>query len=104
MAVDVLTGFEVPTLVAVFLQSILYGIYLVTCGNCASALTRVNGRWRNRREIQWPFLLAGTFLLINSTVIVCIGFYRCLELLAFNPEGLADRAQSTYWLNIFKVR
>jgi len=81
--VDVLTSWKISSFVALFLQSILYGIYIITCGNCAVALTTVNGRWKSVRETQWPLLLAGAFLLLNATCSVCIQFYRCLVLLVF---------------------
>ena len=85
--VNFLTSFRVCSLVSLFLQSILYGIYLITSGSCAAALTRVNGRWRSRRELQWPFLLAGFFLLLNTTCGLCIQFYNCLDPIVRRGSG-----------------
>jgi len=85
--VNFLTDFRVSSLVSLFLQSILYGIYLITSGSCAAALTRVNGRWRSRRELQWPFLLAGFFLLLNTTCGLCIQFYNCLDPVLHGGSG-----------------
>lgn len=103
--VDTLTSFRLINLVTLFLQSVLYGIYIVTCGNCAVAVTRVNGRWRRRREMQWPFLLAGTFLLINATCNLCFQFYRCLELLWYTgPSRPGITTSFSRWINVAKVR
>jgi len=74
------TDFRICSLLALSLQSMLYGIYLITSGSCAVALTRVNGRWRSRREMQLPFLFAGLFLFLNMTCGLCIQFYSCLAL------------------------
>jgi len=81
--VDVFTRLSTSNFVALFLECILYGIYIVTCWTCAVALTRVNGRWKSIREMQWPFLLAGILLLLNTTSNLCLQFYRCLELLVY---------------------
>jgi len=103
---DVLTRLDISTLVALFLQSTLYGIYIVTCGNCAVVLTRVNGRWKRRHEIHWIFLIAGTILLANTTCYVFFQLYRCFQLFVLRrgPEGSAVNNDPLTWLNISKVR
>jgi len=94
--VDILTDFPIFSLVSLFLQSILYGIYLITCGSCAAALTRVNGRWRSRRELQWPFLLSGFFLFLNTTCFLCLHLYACLEPFVHKDSaGLGDPSTFT---------
>jgi len=90
-------GIDISNLVALFLQSILYGIYIVTCWNCAGALTRTNGGWRSRKEIHWLFVVAGTFLLINTTCNVCLQFYKCLQLLVYRAPA------ATNWIIVVKV-
>jgi len=101
---DVLTDLPIFNLVSLFLQSILYGIYLITCGGCAAALSRVNGRWRSRKELQWPFLLAGLFLLLNMTRYLCIQFYSCLEPLIHRGSDGPSTPGAFSSSNIIKVR
>jgi len=95
---DYLTNLTIANLTALFLQSILYGIYITTCGDCARALTRVNGRWKSRQEMQWPFLLAGGLLLINTTCSLSIELQRCIDLLVYKGP-----IQSV-WIIVVKVR
>jgi len=104
--VDVLTGLDISTLVTLFIQSTLYGIYIVTCGNCAVVLTRVDGRWKGRHEIHWVFLIAGTILLANTTCYVAFQLHRCFQLFVFGrgPDGSAVNNDPLTWLNIAKVR
>jgi len=97
--VDTLTGLTTYNLVALLLQSTLYGVYIFTCGTCAGALTRTNGRWRSRKEMQWPLLLAGCFLLMNTSCNVCVQLYRCIELLAMSEPTESHSG----WTSIIKV-
>jgi len=104
MGVD-LAAFRICNLIALFLQPMLYGIYIVTCGNCATALTRVNGRWRSREEIQWPFLLAGAFLLINTTCSICIQLLNCIEVFVNGVQDATNiPGNLSRWINVMKVR
>ena len=98
--VDTLDGLSAYNLVALLLQSTLYGVYIFTCGTCAGALTRTNGRWRSRKEIQWPLLLAGAFLLMNTSCNVCVQLYRCIELLVMKEHT----EPHTGWTSVIKVR
>ena len=91
-------------LLSLFLQSILYGVYLITCGSCAAALTRVNGRWRSRKELQWPFLLAGAFLLLNTTCYLCIQFHNCLEPFVYTGSDGPSVLSTFFASSIFQVR
>jgi len=95
--VDAFTRLSTSNFVALFLESILYGIYIITCWTCAVALTRVNGRWKTMREIQWPFLLTGILLLLNTTSNLCLQFYRCLELLVYRGPVYSG------WMTTVKV-
>jgi len=99
--VDLLTDLRIFSLVSLFLQSVLYGIYIITSGSCARALTRVNGRWRSKRELQWPFLLAGLFLFVNTTCSLFIQLYKCLELLVHGGFG---ESGASYHSSIIAVR
>ena len=102
---DVLTNFRTSRLITLFLQSILYGIYIITSGSCARALTRVNGRWRSRRELQWPFLLAGAFLLVNTTYNVCIRLYNFLIIFVYRgSDRLSIPNTFSRWSLVVEVR
>ena len=103
---DVLRDLRMCSLLSLFLQPILYGIYLVTCRRCAAALTRVNGRWRSRRELQWPFLLAGIFLLTNTTCSLCLQLYNNLDLFCYGSRdgsSYLDNYES-HWRTLTGVR
>ncbi|KAJ6530061.1 hypothetical protein DFH09DRAFT_934410, partial [Mycena vulgaris] len=57
-------------LIANFLSSVLYGIYLVTLGITGRVLltTADSGRWKHRSEMNWIPICVCTILFVNVTV------------------------------------
>jgi len=92
---------------ALFLQSVFYGIYIVTCGFLAAVLTRTStsghactARWRTSAEINWILLIASVFLLLNTTLNIILGVYRLVMLLAYQVSA---QDGSLSWVYTAKV-
>ncbi|KAJ7625663.1 hypothetical protein FB45DRAFT_1060327 [Roridomyces roridus] len=62
-----------------FLESVFYGIYLVTCGFCIPALFVHEDRLKRLRDLNWPMVLVGFFMFSIATVDVVLQFYRNLH-------------------------
>ncbi|KAJ7326169.1 hypothetical protein DFH08DRAFT_884978 [Mycena albidolilacea] len=64
-----------------FLESIFYGIYLVTCGVCLKTLllSRLGDRLKPVRELNWAMLIVVFILFGVATVDAILQFYRNLH-------------------------
>ncbi|TFK32661.1 hypothetical protein BDQ12DRAFT_638462 [Crucibulum laeve] len=93
-------------LCALFTESIVYGIYLVTCGYCAQQLFMVNGRCKRLGEYHWPMVIVAILLLIFSTLDVAMGFYHNLwAFVLYTGTGGALEAfhNISFWVNVIKT-
>ncbi|KAJ7886671.1 hypothetical protein B0H13DRAFT_2044062 [Mycena leptocephala] len=62
-----------------FLESVLYGIYLVTCGFCLQKLLTSQHGLKQLRELNWPMLVVVFLLFGIATVDAVLQFYRNLH-------------------------
>ncbi|TFK34337.1 hypothetical protein BDQ12DRAFT_763607 [Crucibulum laeve] len=88
-----------------FVQSVCFGLYLVTVGYTVPPLLRVGTRFRRAREINWPMLIGATILCVFITFGMILTFYH--SLLAFDTGG-PDNATRVYtdissWINVTKL-
>lgn len=104
---DIFRKFKTVLLLALFLQSILYGVYLYTCFHAASSIFLVydrssHSRWRSPREISWTFLVAGTLLFLNTSACVAMQLYGCMAVFVYK-EDLTTLAHHNHWIIMLKV-
>jgi hypothetical protein len=75
-----------------FLESIFYGIYLVTCGACLKTLLFSGDRLKPVRELKWAMLVVVFILFAVATVDAVLQFYQNLHTfqIASGPGAAAD--------------
>lgn len=92
-------------IVALFAESVCYGLYLCSCGFCLVALLIIDHppRWRKWSEMRWVMLLAWFVLLVNASLNLALGVYRDLEAFVFsNDPEMVFKGAGT-WVNLAKV-
>ncbi|TFK33591.1 hypothetical protein BDQ12DRAFT_670121 [Crucibulum laeve] len=76
-----------------FMESVLYGMYLVTCGYCAQYLFLIDGRWKRLREYNWAMVIVAILLLILATLDVTMGFYYNMwAFVSYTSAGATSKA------------
>lgn len=102
-----MTAFEVAEaqIVALFMESITYGMYLVTLVICARAL--FFDAQGIKRILNWPMIVVMTLMAIFATLDVALGLRHNLEAFIYysgpgGPEAEFDNI--SYWVNVMKVR
>ncbi|TFK38521.1 hypothetical protein BDQ12DRAFT_582127, partial [Crucibulum laeve] len=89
-----------------FLESIAYGIYLVTVAYCAQALLRSSAGWKRLDEINWSMVIVAILLFCLASLDLMFGFYNNLK--AFITFGnIKDGALNEFtdissWVNVMK--
>ncbi|TFK33573.1 hypothetical protein BDQ12DRAFT_614931 [Crucibulum laeve] len=89
-----------------FMESVLYGMYLVTCGYCAQYLFLIDGRWKRLREYNWAMVIVAILLLILATLDVTMGFYYNMwAFVSYTSAGGAMEAFSdlSFWVPVVKM-
>lgn len=92
-------------IIALFMEAVAYGIYLVTLGLCARALL-----WRRagtRERCNWPLIAVALAMLTFTTLDVSFGLKHVLDAFVFyHGSGGADAEfeNISYWVNVMKVR
>lgn len=83
-------------IVSLFIQSFLYGLYLISCYFCASALLIIGSppRWRRTSEIRWVICLAALFLVANSTLNLALTLLRALDIFGDSPSPVSPQVGS----------
>ncbi|TFK33582.1 hypothetical protein BDQ12DRAFT_657757 [Crucibulum laeve] len=102
------SSFPITTaqLCGLFTESVVYGIYLVTCGYCAQHLFMIDGRWKRLREYHWAMVIVAALLLTFATLDVTTGFYHNLRAFVFyTGAGGATEAFSdlSFWVSVIKT-
>ena len=93
-------------IVALFMEAVAYGIYLVTLGLCARALAW--GRAGERRaRFNWPLVAVALAMFVFATLDVAFGLRHVLDAFIFyhgsgGPD--AEFEDISYWVNVMKVR
>lgn len=94
-------------LIALFMQSIAYGVHLVTFVICVSTLLdRPNGRLHLMSSAYGPWLLIAIALFVVGTIDVSFTFYHSLVAFIFyTGQGGAARVfdDISNWVNVMKV-
>lgn len=101
-----MTAFEVAEaqIVALFMESITYGMYLVTLVICARAL--FFDAQGIKRILNWPMIVVMTLMAIFATLDVALGLRHNLEAFIYysGPGGPAAEFDNiSYWVNVMKV-
>ena len=92
-------------IVALFMEAVAYGVYLVTLGLCVRALFW--GRAGRKERINWPLVVVAALMAVFATLDVAFGLRHNLDAFIFykGPGGAdAEFEDISYWVNVMKVR
>lgn len=93
-------------LTSLFLQSICYGVLVITFGFCLHSLLNRDGRLRKSSEIHWLMLGVTIFAFILSSFDLALNFYNNLKAFVFytgkgGPIEVFSKISD--WVNVSKV-
>ena len=92
-------------LVAIFVQAIVYGIYLVTAGHCAYALFGGG----NRGARRWHLIVVAAAMLVVVTLNIAVCFRYILDTFIFTvgpvgPDGgFESKSSETQTLDVIQA-
>jgi hypothetical protein len=89
-----------------FVESVLWGMYLITCVSAARILFRTGTRWKRLDELNWIMVIAGTLLLIIATLDVILGFYHNIKAFIVMKGGdaaIEEFSDISQWINVMRV-
>ncbi|PSS29864.1 hypothetical protein EW026_g7441 [Hermanssonia centrifuga] len=94
--------------VALFLESIFYGIYLVTLGHCSRTLLFESDRFvlKRRKEIKWIMVTAALLMAIVATLNVSFILRHILNAFIYykGPGGAtAELSDIGNWVNVMQT-
>lgn len=93
-------------IIGLLLQSVFYGVYLVSFFVCIQCLIWDSGRFKSLRSLHWPMLTVALILCILSTLDLVLGFLRSIQafILCTQPGSTVKGfANSSDWVNVVKV-
>jgi hypothetical protein len=91
-------------IVALFMEAVTYGIYLVTLGLCIRALFW--GSTGRKDRYNWPLIIVAGLMCVFATFDVAFGLRHNLDAFIFykgsgGPD--AEFEDISYWVNVMKV-
>ncbi|KAJ7931732.1 hypothetical protein B0H13DRAFT_2524736 [Mycena leptocephala] len=95
-------------IVGLFMETLLYGVYLVTLGQCLHALlwSPAEHRFRAKNKIHWPMLVAAILMFTFATLDVAFGLRHNLDAFVYytGPGGAKEELENiSYWVNVMKT-
>ncbi|EGO03192.1 hypothetical protein SERLA73DRAFT_69100 [Serpula lacrymans var. lacrymans S7.3] len=95
-------------IVGLFMECILYGIYLVTLVQCLRALlwSDSNHAFKSRNKINWPMLVVAILLCTFATLDVAFGLrHNLVAFVYYTGQGgaTAEFEDISYWVNVMKT-
>ncbi|KAF8970693.1 hypothetical protein BDZ97DRAFT_57170 [Flammula alnicola] len=89
-------------LAGLFVEAIVYGIYLTTFGHCLYVLLRKSSGWKRPRDISFGFLFVAVSLFSVGTINLSLGLFRIIDM--ENDEGAKSSGFSGQgWISIVKL-
>jgi hypothetical protein len=88
-----------------FIESVLFGVHLISVGYCTRALVSTRTRWKRADEISWAMLCVSLVLLANATFDVTLGFYHNLQAFVFytgQGGAVQEFTDISNWINVSK--
>lgn len=92
-------------LIALVLESLFFGVYLITLVPCFKVLL-----WRNDigflplHSIRWTMLIVCLSFAISNVTDFSTGFYRVVRAFTMSPQGaIAEFSEISDWTNIVTV-
>lgn len=94
-------------IVALFMECIVYGIYLVTLWITARAL--FFDAAGDRKKANWPMVAVMALMAVFATLDVSLGLKHNLDAFIFSsgpsgPQPEQEFRNISYWVNVMKVR
>lgn len=92
-------------IVALFMEAVAYGIYLVTLGMCLHALFL--GNTGRKERYNWPLIVVALTMFLFATFDVAFGLRHNLDAFIFykGSGGPTEEFKDiSYWVNVMKVR
>lgn len=93
-------------LTGLFLESIVFGIYLVTFGMCLHTLMMTGSRWRSPAELNVPMIIVTGVFFVIAAFDLALGFYHTIKaFVLFTGDGgaAAEFTNISDWVNVMKV-
>ena len=90
-------------LVATFLVTLTYGVYLVSTGLCARALLSAE----KGRPLRWTLIVLVAVIFVLSTIDVSLSFSEVMRVFAYykGPNSANEEFENlSSWVNIMEVR
>jgi uncharacterized membrane protein len=95
-------------LIALFLQSLLYSLFVITFGFCMRALllSPTTQQLKSKNAINWMMLSIALILAFFATFNIALEFQHCLDAFVYYEGSASDGVQfgSPHWLSVMQVR
>lgn len=70
---------DTAQIAGLFVESVLYGLFLDTFFRCLYVLVRSNLGWKRRADISWGLVLVTFALFVSATVNITLGLLRIIQ-------------------------
>lgn len=91
-------------LIALNVESIFLGIYLITLFSCLKALLWRGDSFLPRRSIRWTMLFVCLLFATCNIMDFSVEFYRVIQAFTVSPEGaVAEFSKISDWTNVLTV-
>lgn len=93
-------------IVALFMEAVSYGIYVVTLALCIRALFW-DRQGTRKKAVNWPMVVVMVLMAVFATLDMSLGLKHNLDAFIFytGPGGAAAEFDNiSYWVNVMKVR
>ena len=91
-------------IVGLFVESVTYGINLVSFGFCLNALLGFGTKRKRINEINWPMTIISILIFVVSTLGICLAFWIVLRAFVFYaPSPSSALSDISYWALSAKV-
>lgn len=95
-------------IVGLFVQSVFYGVYLVSFAFCLRCLLWGDeSKFKSRSSIHWPMVVVTLLFMMFLTFDLSLGLMHNIKafVLYTGPGGaLAEFSNISDWINVMKVR
>jgi len=91
-------------IVALFVESVFYGMFLITFFHCLRVLLWEDGHIKSWRRLHWKMVIASLLMFSFASLDVAFGLRHNIEaFIYFQGGAIEDFEKLSYWVNVMKM-
>lgn len=95
---------DAAQIVGLFMESVFYGIFLVTFVHCLRILLWIDGHLKPVRDLHWKMVIAAVAMFVVASLDVAFHVRHNLDaFVSYEGDPVEEFSKTSNWINVMKM-